>query len=251
MRAGTGIPHQLAWRAGAMTMDPGPRRRHKILIVDDDQSTRSGLKRFFERANYDVLAVSTFADGRQALAHCEPDFLIADVRLGEYNGLQLVATNPRSIPTIVVTGFADPVLEADAKRLGAEYLLKPVSPLALMGMVKQKLESVSEAGLPFRPGRRWTRKRVNGELSAHIDDVPARIIDISYGGLRFQIPRGTGPLPASLNVRLPSSDIAVRADVVWHRALGDDAWLCGAAVSQTSLAVARDWRGLVDGVSVG
>ncbi|MQA31304.1 MAG: response regulator [Luteitalea sp.] len=116
---------------------PGVTRR--ILIVDDDQATRSGLKRFFERATYEVIAVSTFADGRIALAESAPDILIADVRLGEFNGLHLIVTNPRPIPTIIVTGFADPVLEADARHLGAEYLLKPVSPAALMDLVKQKL----------------------------------------------------------------------------------------------------------------
>jgi hypothetical protein len=53
-------------------------------------------------------------------------------------------------------------------------------------------------------------------------------------------------LPPSISVRLTESDLAVRADLVWQSPAGEQALICGAAVSQTSPAVAREWRGLVD-----
>ena len=111
----------------------------KILIVDDDEATRVGLKQLLETAGYKVTVAGTFAEGRLALSASTPDLLIVDVRLGEFNGLHLVATNRRSIPTIIVTGYPDPVLKANAQSLGAEYLLKPVSPAELMALVKAKL----------------------------------------------------------------------------------------------------------------
>jgi len=126
----------------------------EILIVDDDEATRTGLKQLLERAGYKVTVAGTFAEGRFALSQSTPNLLIADVRLGEFNGLHLVATNPQSIPTIIVTGYPDPVLKADAHRFGAEYLVKPVSPAALMALVKEKLESPKEAVSVFSPARR-------------------------------------------------------------------------------------------------
>ena len=55
--------------------------------------------------------------------------LITDIRLGPYNGLQLVVrarlANP-SLPVLVVTAFHDPVLQAETERLSAIYLRKPV-----------------------------------------------------------------------------------------------------------------------------
>src|ERR1700704_3697604 len=86
----------------------------KILIVDDDEATRAGLKLLLEGAGYKVTVAGTFAEGRLALSASTPDLLIADVRLGAFNGLHLVTTNPRSIPTIIVTGYPDPVLKANA-----------------------------------------------------------------------------------------------------------------------------------------
>jgi CheY-like chemotaxis protein len=226
-------------------MDPHPSR---VLLVDDDTATRLGLEELLSGVGYDVEAVATFEDALRALRSHAPDLLIADVRLGAFNGLQLLVSSPRAIPAIIITGFADPVLESEAKQLGADYVLKPVSPAALLDLVERRLTAVAQSG--FDRPRRWERKRVTGGMPARIDDHPARILDISYGGLRFEIPRSAdSALPSSMNVRLPSSDLSVRADLIWQTTVGQDAWICGAAVSQTNLAVAREWRGLVDAVS--
>lgn len=219
----------------------------RILIVDDDQATRSGLKRFFERANYEVVAVSTFADGRTALAETAPDLLIADVRLGEFNGLQLIVTNPRSIPTIIVTGYPDSVLEADARRLGADYLLKPVTPSDLLALVRERLGDLGATPAAHGSGRRWTRKSVSGDLSARVEDAPARILDISYGGLRFEVDRPSEPaLPPSFNVILPLSGVVVPVDLVWTTRHGEQSSICGASIAAGHESAARAWHLLVD-----
>ena len=98
----------------------------KVLIVDDDKTTREGLAEFLEEAGYEAVAVGTFEDATRVLRTSPPDLLIADVRLGPFNGLQLVISSPHPIPAIIITGFADPVLESDARRRGAEYVLKPI-----------------------------------------------------------------------------------------------------------------------------
>jgi PilZ domain len=115
----------------------------------------------------------------------------------------------------------------------------------LLDMIGRRLAQVEDS--KFETLRRWERKPVPPGFQARIDDHPARILDISYGGLRFEMPR-MGELPTSLNVRLPTADLAVRADVVWHKPVGDSAWLCGAIVSQTNAALASEWRGIVDAV---
>ena len=57
------------------------------------------------------------------------DILITDVRLGQFNGLQLaIIARDRDpgIGIIVFSGYDDPVLQAEAAQLGARYLVKPV-----------------------------------------------------------------------------------------------------------------------------
>src|SRR4029078_4519196 len=114
-------------------------RPAKILLVDDDAATRPGLLELLIGAGYETRAVATFEEGIRALRVDTPDLLIADVRLGAFNGLQLLVSSPRSVPAIVITGFADPVLESDARQHGADYVLKPVTPSVLLDMVRRAL----------------------------------------------------------------------------------------------------------------
>jgi len=116
---------------------------YKLLIVDDDQATREGLALFFEQANFDVATAGTFEDGRLALTRNTPDLLLADIRLGEFNGLQLLTTSPQPIPSIIMTGYADHVLEAEARAMGADYVVKPVSLPRLLELVQSKLATAS------------------------------------------------------------------------------------------------------------
>jgi DNA-binding response OmpR family regulator len=111
----------------------------RILVVDDDISYLTVTKDLLERSGHQVLLASTFDEGRRALREDAPDLLIADVRLGAFNGLQLIVTGDVRIPTIVVSGFDDAVLQADAKAFGADYLVKPVTASSLLGLIDQKL----------------------------------------------------------------------------------------------------------------
>jgi DNA-binding response OmpR family regulator len=110
-----------------------------LVIVDDDQTTRDALALFFEQANFDVATAGTFEEGRLALTRDPPDLLLADIRLGDFNGLQLLATSPQPLPAIIMTGYADPVLEAEARAMGAEYVVKPVSLPELLALIQKKL----------------------------------------------------------------------------------------------------------------
>jgi CheY-like chemotaxis protein len=214
----------------------------KVLIVDDDRATRYGLSELLEGAGYDTVAVGTFEEAIRILRTTPPDLLIADVRLGPFNGLQLVISSPRPVPAIIITGFADPVLEADARRRGAEYVLKPIAPTRLLELVGHKI-ATAQAG--FGIPRRWARKQVIGGLPASVGEEPARILDISYGGLRFEIPRTPErSLPASLDITLPSAKLSVKAELVWQNPIGSETWMCGASLSQET----PEWYGLVDAI---
>lgn len=122
----------------------------RVLIVDDDEACLSGMKQLVEMAGHEAVAVGTFEEARRALRHGAPDMLIADVRLGSFNGLQLIATSALNIPVIVISGFDDVVLQAEARAMGAEYLVKPVSPATLMERIEQRL---AESRLPAPPER--------------------------------------------------------------------------------------------------
>ena len=115
--------------------------RARVLIVDDDEVYLDGMKELLEEAGYEVLLASSFDDGKHELREHSPDLLIIDVRLGAFNGLQLISTGEVRIPAIVVTGFDDRVLRADAGGFGASYVVKPIAPAALLALIEKKLSS--------------------------------------------------------------------------------------------------------------
>lgn len=215
-----------------------------VLIVDDDRATRVGLAELLEEAGYRTSTLGSFEEAARVLRKSPPDLLIADVRLGPFNGLQLVISSPRPVPSIIITGFADPVLEADARRRGADYILKPVDPGALLRLVERKLATRAGHGVP----RRWQRKSVIGGLQAQVGDEPARVVDVSYGGFRFEMPGELSRTPPSLlEITFPAAQLTVRARLVWSSLIAGRTWLCGAALQADDGSA--EWHGLVDAVS--
>jgi DNA-binding response OmpR family regulator len=220
------------------------RRRSRILIVEDHDATRQGLTALLRSAGYVVLAVGTFAQGRQLLTEEAPDLLIADVRLGEYNGLQLVAAAPRAVASIIVTGFPDPALAAEALKFGAHYVAKPIAAEAFLALVEETIVSARQRQL-HHSTRRWDRKPVAGQVSAEVEQAQARIVDISYGGVKFEIERDQS-LPPSFRITMASPGLSIEADLVWGTRSGDRHWVCGAAISSGNAAAVHDWAKLVD-----
>jgi DNA-binding NtrC family response regulator len=124
-------------------VEPGGVMSAKVLIVDDDEATRLGLKQILKNGGFDAITAGTFHEGVHALRTEDPDLLIVDVRLGEYNGLQLIITTEKKIPAIVLTGYADRVVEDEAHHEGAEYLLKPIEPASLVLLIRRMLSAAT------------------------------------------------------------------------------------------------------------
>jgi DNA-binding NtrC family response regulator len=118
---------------------------NRLLIVDDDAATRSALVQLLTVAGFQCSEAGTYQDAVAQLQASAPDLLVTDVRLGLYNGLQLLLNRPRDIPAVVLTGFPDPVLAGEAQRQGAVYVQKPVNPRDLVDLIRHRLSAGSQA----------------------------------------------------------------------------------------------------------
>jgi DNA-binding response OmpR family regulator len=214
-----------------------------ILIVEDEQASREGLLVLLARAGYRTIGAGTLKEARQILERITPDLVLVDIRLSGDNGLQLLAMAQQPVPAIVITAFDDRTLAAEARNLGAEFMLKPVSPAALLAAIQRKLPVESDQ--PAAPSRRWPRRRVSSDVTALIGDAPARIVDVGYGGVRFELQSGADiALPERVRLTVPGN-IPIGLQVVWNRRSGDT-WQCGAAVNDEFRPA---WEVLVDTLS--
>jgi DNA-binding response OmpR family regulator len=213
----------------------------RILVVEDDYVARSGVVELLSRAGFEASGLASVPSALAQLKANRPDLLITDVRVQGENGLQLVALFGRVLPAIVVTGFDDSGLEAEARAMGAEYLVKPVLPSTLVEMVSRKL---AQGPPTFSPARRWPRKSPREGLAAQADSSPARVLDVSYGGVRFSVQRATTAWhPESVSLVLPGWQDPLDVQVVWRQRDPAGRWLCGGLIADGDQ---RRWRELVD-----
>ena len=111
-------------------MSPRKAKRRLIVVVDDDQAVLETFANVLTAWGYQTIPFNRFEDARSFLTQRAADVLIVDVRLGEYNGLQLIHLARQHHPEMVlvsVSGYDDPVLRAEAADAGAAYFMKPIS----------------------------------------------------------------------------------------------------------------------------
>ena len=205
---------------------------------------REQFESWLVSAGYRVTAVARFQDAREQLESSAPDLLVADVKLEAYNGLHLaIWTTGKRLPTrTMLVGDPDLVLQKEAEREQAMYVVAPVDETAFLTAVTALLDSQP-------PTRRTPRKRV--EIDAVVDGVVASVIDVSYGGLCLAVDDADAiAFPPFFTLRLPAFDIACRVQRVWtdRARSARHTLLCGARLPIADGDAAGAWRALVDAV---
>lgn len=127
--------------------DP-PLRPTRVLLAEDDRELRKILALALRREGYEVAEARDGNHLRSYLGallynkhHADPvDLIITDVRMPGPSGVEMLEWLREvvwSIPVIVVTAFGDPVLHAEARRLGALAVLdKPFDVNELLALVR-------------------------------------------------------------------------------------------------------------------
>ena len=104
----------------------------RVLLVDDHEMVRSGLRVFLELAGLEVAGeAATREDGIALIASAQPDVALVDVRLGSDSGIELTKVARRSAPAcrvIMITALArEDDLFASMLAGASGYIQKDVS----------------------------------------------------------------------------------------------------------------------------
>jgi DNA-binding response OmpR family regulator len=127
-------------------MDEAGRRRPAaevtpatVLLVEDDPSLRTIVRRNLEARGYRVVAAETAAEALAAVEAGEPAVMLLDINLPDGSGwdvLRALGACGRQVPTVVLTA-----VPASRARLGefrpAAYLPKPFPLEALLATVER------------------------------------------------------------------------------------------------------------------
>lgn len=128
---------------------------YNLLIVDDEQEIRNGLKLKMDWSGLGFRVVGEAADGREAmdmLAGTAIHFMITDIRMPVMSGLELLKQCAEKYPdlkTVVLSGHEDFHYVKAALQCGAsDYLLKPVvrgELKAVLAKIRERLDEEAQA----------------------------------------------------------------------------------------------------------
>ena len=118
----------------------------RILIIDDNAAIREVLRFILEEEGYEVIEAADGAEGLQRYQADPTDLVITDLKMPGMDGLELLQTLQRAVPTPVLMAIS-----GDREALTQAQGLTPhtfAKPLAL----EQVLAAVRNLDLPQRYG---------------------------------------------------------------------------------------------------
>lgn len=120
----------------------------QILLVDDDAKMLRILSLRLESEGYQVTAASCGQEAIDQLDHMRPQFMLADLRMPDMDGIELLTRvqerNP-GLPVAILTAHGDIPEAVRATHAGAvDFLTKPVDRERLLGCLQRHLISNDE-----------------------------------------------------------------------------------------------------------
>lgn len=119
--------------------------KRKILLAEDDESTRLLLTRVLEEAGYEVTSVEDGLKALEAVSASPYALVLSDVEMPGLDGMQMFRRmQQRGIetPVLMLTGSSEGSVEADALSAGVlDFVTKPVRRDVLLIRVERALRS--------------------------------------------------------------------------------------------------------------
>ncbi len=116
-----------------------------ILLVEDDLTYSRIVKTFLEKNGFSVQTSTKVKEAQQLFSNSKFDLIIADFRLPDGTGMELLQWSKTNFPqtqVILITHYSDIRIAIKAMKLGAfEYITKPINPDELLATVKESLSA--------------------------------------------------------------------------------------------------------------
>ncbi|WP_019906873.1 ActR/PrrA/RegA family redox response regulator transcription factor [Methylobacterium sp. 77] len=153
-----------------------------LLIVDDDRPFSTRLARAMEMRGYEVQVAESVAEGVSMVDARAPAFAVIDMRLGDGNGLDVIARLKEKRPEargVILTGYGNIATAVTAVKLGAfDYLAKPADADEIHGtLMAQPGERADPPENPMSADRvRWEHiQRVYELCSRNVSETARRL----------------------------------------------------------------------------
>ncbi|MBN2441252.1 MAG: sigma-54-dependent Fis family transcriptional regulator [Spirochaetales bacterium] len=176
----------------------------RVLVVDDEEMLLEQIIEYFEDADYKVTTFSKPTQALEELCHGFYDLVVADYKMPEINGLDLLirAKQQNSYGFgILFTAYADKDLleRMINQNLVSRYVEKPLNLSILKSNIEELLDLYT---------REKTRKKKLKNLEAEIESMKNRLLRHGinligiHGGLKDSFQKAADIAPLNVNVLL-------------------------------------------------
>lgn len=116
----------------------------RILVMEDESSVAHGLETVLTEEGYRVDVAVTGNTALTTLANDGIDLLVADLRLPDIDGMEVVRRVRRSMPetgVIIISGYGTPATAVEAMKLGVhDFIPKPFGEEQIRSAVSEALK---------------------------------------------------------------------------------------------------------------
>lgn len=106
---------------------------YRLVIVDDEQTIREGLKNYVDWMSLNFEVVASFEDGKETIDYIQAndvDVVLTDIKMIEVSGIELaeyIHNNMPNIKVVIISGHKEFEFAKQALAFGVvDYILKPV-----------------------------------------------------------------------------------------------------------------------------
>ena len=136
----------------------------KILLIEDDVPFCKLLEKFLIKKSFEVVTAFSASEAKAKIKETNFDLIITDLRLPDYDGIQLMSdikAEYPTIPVVLMTGYSDVSTAVKAIKNGAaDYISKPFNPEEVLLVITNALSS-EEVSPKDNLASPKTTKRIN------------------------------------------------------------------------------------------
>lgn len=224
------------------------RRERTLLLVDDEPSIVSSLKRLFRRDGYRIVTASGGAEGLQRMTEYEVDVVLSDQRMPGMTGVEFLRRAKDLYPDtvrLVLSGYTELQSITDAVNEGAIYrfLTKPWDDERLLEHVR---EAFAHKEMADENKRLATEVVSASEALTHANERLEQVLGNQQRQIDLEAARANtardllDALPVAL-LGVDSHGTIVLTNLELQRVLGTDTPMLGATAAQ---ALGQDYETL-------
>ncbi|HEY2933830.1 MAG TPA: sigma-54 dependent transcriptional regulator [Acidobacteriota bacterium] len=172
--------------------------KDRILIADDDSSSRESLRELVNSWGYEARAVANGAEALKIVNDYQPSLLITDLVMPQLDGIGLlraVKDRLQTMPVVLLTAHGTIPTAIDAMKEGAvDYITKPLD----FQKLKELIEHCLSETKPFREARALVGDKADKRFekligsSRHMQDIYYQIKQVATNPVSVMISGESG-----------------------------------------------------------